>query len=132
LTLEKVEVETNPQYLLANVTIVKTNGVNKGSFNVSILNDIDASIFVNISLKQLIKNAYVPSYLNVELEICEFFKTNNANPIFKAIFNYVRQFGKLPSRCPFKKVREYGLLLLFFVLNFNVLIFFVLGSLLSS
>jgi hypothetical protein len=105
MILEKVEVETNPKYILANVTMVE----NKGYLNVSVLNDIDAPIFVNISMKQLIKKAYVQSYLNFELEICEFLKTKNANPIFKAIFNYVREFGKIPSRCPVKKVVKYAI-----------------------
>jgi hypothetical protein len=59
---------------------------------------------VKLVMHQFHESKYIKSFLDFETEICAFFKTAKANPIIKTVFDFMRNFGKIPSRCPIKKV----------------------------
>jgi hypothetical protein len=89
------------------VSIDKTNGVSRITSYLEVSVDLDKPIVAQLNLKHFTNGAYVKSFMNIDVEACSFFKATSSNPIAMKVFDYVRQFGKIATRCPIKKVAKY-------------------------
>jgi hypothetical protein len=72
--------------------------------HVDILLELAEPTIIKLILKHFANGVYVKSFLAVNIDICTFFKATSSNPLFKKVYDFVRQFGKVVTRCPFKKV----------------------------
>jgi Protein of unknown function (DUF1091) len=63
------------------------------------------SVMVRLSVKHLSNGKYVKSFLNTEIDACLFFTTTKTVQFLRTWYDKMRCFGKLPTRCPVKKVR---------------------------
>jgi Protein of unknown function (DUF1091) len=48
---------------------------------------------------------YVKSFLNTEVEACLNLKLSSGNPLIRNLYEDFRKFGRIPIKCPIKKVR---------------------------
>jgi Protein of unknown function (DUF1091) len=67
--------------------------------------DVPAPIKVLLTLKHFSNGAYVRSFMNIEVEICGFLRTTDQNLVLRKIYEFMRSYGKIPNRCPLRRVR---------------------------
>jgi hypothetical protein len=102
--MDKVIPKSNENYFKVNASIDKTNNVSRLTLHLDLLVELVQPIVVQLKLKHFEKGVYIKSFMNVEIEACNFLKTTSSNPLAMNIYEHVRKFGKIPTRCPIKKV----------------------------
>jgi dihydroorotate dehydrogenase len=107
LVMDKVVANPNAKYLTVNVSIDNTNGVSRLNIHTDFLVELVKPIVAQINLKHFANGVYVKSFINIEVEACDFFKTSSSNPLANKFYEYARKFGKIATRCPIKKVTEF-------------------------
>jgi hypothetical protein len=113
MVMDKVIATSNENYLNVNASIDNINGVSSVNLHWNLLVELVKPIVVQINLKHLASGVYVKSFIKIDVEACNFFKAPSSNPLAKIIYEHVRKFGKIPTRCPIKKVFK-------FVVDYNL------------
>jgi Protein of unknown function (DUF1091) len=104
LNVEKIEIQANENILLANgSTLDSNNNTAALSIHFTTLIELKQPIVISFKLKQLQNGVYVKSFMNLDFELCGFYKSTGSNPVFKSVYSYARQFGIIPMRCPIKR-----------------------------
>jgi hypothetical protein len=102
--IDRIIIKSNQNYLNLNASSTNATGEFTLSAHVNILLEMAEPIIIKLILKHFDNGLYVKSFLVVNIDICTFFKATSSNPLFKKVYDFVRQFGKVVKRCPFKKV----------------------------
>jgi hypothetical protein len=105
--MDKVVATSNENYLKMNASIETRNGLSSLTIHSNLLVELVKPIVVQLKLKHFANGVYVKSFINLEVEACDFFTTISSNPIANKIYEHVRKFGKIPTRCPIKMVTEF-------------------------
>jgi Protein of unknown function (DUF1091) len=104
INLTKAEVFSDAEFMLSNTTAYYLPKQTKFSLYLNVLVDLE-DIFVEIRIRHYSNGAYVPSFLNLNVNFCDFLKMKKSVPVLEKIYNHFRQYGIFPEKCPIKKVR---------------------------
>jgi hypothetical protein len=105
--MDKIIAKSNENYLNVNASINTINDVSSLTINFEILAELVRPINVQINLKHFANGVYVKSFMNVKVEACDFFKATSSNLLAMNIYENLRSYGKIATRCPMKKVTEF-------------------------
>jgi Protein of unknown function (DUF1091) len=91
---------------LTNTTVHQSANQSQFSVYFNLLDDVEDA-FLRITVSHFSKGSFVPSLLDASINCCDFFKMKNSIPTLTAIYDHFRRYGKIPDRCPVKKVYEF-------------------------
>jgi Protein of unknown function (DUF1091) len=100
----KWKAENYPGYMQSNTSFVEVGDVTKYTGFYSLLVDLPEPLMFLYELRHYEKGDYVKSFLSNEAEACYFLRMSKGNPLVRSLYEDFRRFGKIPLRCPVKKV----------------------------
>jgi Protein of unknown function (DUF1091) len=98
------KVTDNPAYIKSNTSFVEVGDVTKYTGYYSLLADLAEQILVLYELRHYANGDYVKSFLSSEADACAYFKMSSGNPLARSLYEDFRKFGRIPIKCPIKKV----------------------------
>jgi Protein of unknown function (DUF1091) len=102
--VDKIEIQANERVIQANgTTLGPDNNTAALSVHFKTLVELKQPISIKFKLKQLTNGAYVKSFMDLDFELCGFYKSTGSNPVFKTLYSYAKKFGIIPTKCPVKK-----------------------------
>jgi Protein of unknown function (DUF1091) len=104
VNVDKIIIQANENVIQANgSTVGPDNNTTAVSIHFRTLIELKRPIFIRFNLKQMMNGAYVKSFLDMDFELCGFYKSTGMIPVFKTVYSYARQFGIIPMKCPIKR-----------------------------
>jgi Protein of unknown function (DUF1091) len=104
VSISKLEISSDPKLLTFNSTLYQAANQSQFDIYLNFLVDIEV-MYLEVRIRHYSKGSYVPSFLNLNVNYCDFLKMKQSVPILEQIYDHLRKHGKFADRCPLKKVR---------------------------
>ncbi|XP_059615233.1 uncharacterized protein LOC132260868 [Phlebotomus argentipes] len=104
ITLEKVEIETDPSFATVKAEIRTEDGKTVVDASGNILQEMDSGVFVDISAStESDPGQFKPLLKATDIDFCKYDESNTMAPLLSMFIKDIEKFGNLPLKCPVKK-----------------------------
>ncbi|GAB0090218.1 hypothetical protein DMENIID0001_049150 [Sergentomyia squamirostris] len=104
LTMEKVDITTDPEYITAKAVLRTEDGKSVVDVDGSVLQDVESGIFVDIFINTESEPGQFKSLIKAEdIDFCNYDTNNSIGPLIELFLKDIDNFGNIPLKCPIKK-----------------------------